>query len=125
MKKRVGFTNKLAISLVILLFAGLLGGFILARMSIGSQYNGALYCWTIVFTPLGAAIPVVLSKVVDKNKEENTDEKGKGISYAIAEAQNFYQNPGDYTTNATIANAVEEQNIEGEMCDDNTDQPSI
>lgn len=125
MKKDIGFTNKLAISLVILLFAGLLGGFILALLSIGSQYNGALYCWTIVFTPLGAAIPVVLSKVVNKNKEENTDENGKGISYAIAEAQNFYQNLDDYTTNATIGNVVETQNDESEIGEDNTDVPSI
>lgn len=55
MKKKIGFTNKLAISLVILLFAGLLGGFILALLSIRASYNGALYCWTIVFTPIGTA----------------------------------------------------------------------
>ena len=125
MKKRVGFTNKLAISLVILLFAGLFGGFVLALLSIRSSYNGALYCWTIVFTPIGTALSIVLAEVVKKNRDENTDENGKGMSYAIAEAQSFYQNPEDYTTNATIANAVEEQNTEGEMCEDNTDQPSI
>jgi H+/Cl- antiporter ClcA len=91
MKKPIGFTNKLAIVLVIILIVGLIGGFYLAILSINNNYNGALYCWTIVFTPIGTAIGLVIGKVVDKNRDQNTDENGKGIDYAIAEAQNFYQ----------------------------------
>lgn len=88
--KPIGFTNQLAIVLICILILGLIGGFYLANKSIQTSYNGALYCWTIVFTPIGTALSIVLGKVVDKNRDQNTSETGKGIDYAIAEAQNFY-----------------------------------
>lgn len=88
-KKALGFTNCLAIALLMLLAAGLLGGFLLARMSIQYQYMGALACYTVVFTPIGTAIGVVLGKIVDKSKAENMGGNGDGIVYASAQAVGF------------------------------------
>lgn len=83
----LGFTNRLAIYLVVVLVLGLAGGFVLALLSIKYQYMGALACYTVVFTPMGTAISIVLAKVVNKSKEENTGADGEGISYAIAMAE--------------------------------------
>ena len=88
-KKRRGFTDKMAISLIALLFLGLLLGYDLAVKSIYAQYMGALACYTAVFCPVGTAISIVLAKVVDKNKEENTGADGMGIAFATAQANNF------------------------------------
>lgn len=85
----LGFTNRLAIYLVIFLLIGLIGGMVLAYLSIIHDYTGQLLCWTIVFTPIGTAVAIVLGKVVDKNRDENTSKDGDGISYAIARANNF------------------------------------
>lgn len=85
----IGFTNRLALYLVFLLFVGLAGGFILAVLSIRYQYTGALMCWTVVFTPIGTAVGLVLGKIVDKSKEENTSAAGDGIVYAAAQANGF------------------------------------
>lgn len=85
----LGFTNRLALYILLFLAAGLAGGFLLAWRSIGIGYTGALMCWTVVFTPIGTACGVVLAKVVDKSKEENTGADGEGIKYAAAKAQNF------------------------------------
>ncbi len=87
--KSLGFTNRLAVYIIIFLAAGLAGGFILAWKSIGVGYTGALMCWTVVFTPIGTACSVVLSRIVDKSREENTSADGEGIKYAAAKAQNF------------------------------------
>ncbi len=78
---RPGFTNRFALYLLWLLAAGLLGGFILAWRSITYNYMGALACWTVCFTPLGTACSVVLCKVVDKSRAENT---AGGIVYETA-----------------------------------------
>ena len=59
---RLGFTNCLAVLLVLLLFVGLAGGFVLAVLSIKYQYTGALACWTVVFTPNGTAVSIVLAR---------------------------------------------------------------
>lgn len=85
----LGFTNRLALYILLFLAAGLAGGFLLAWRSITIGYTGALMCWTVVFTPIGTACGVVLAKVVDKSKEENTGADGEGIKYAAAKAQNF------------------------------------
>lgn len=85
---KLGFTNRLAIVLIILLTVGLAGSFLLAYWSIKYQYVGALACWTVCFTPLGTALGIVLGKIVDKSKAENMND-GKGIVYAAAEATNF------------------------------------
>ena len=85
----LGFTNRLALYLVLFLLAGLAGGFLLAVMSIRAQYTGALLCWTVVFTPIGTAIGLVLGKIVDKNREENTGADGEGVKYAAAKATGF------------------------------------
>ncbi len=78
----IGFTNRMAVYLMIMLTFGLLGGFVLAVLSIKYQYAGALACWTVVFTPIGTAIGIVLAKIVNKSKEENTGSDGEGIVYA-------------------------------------------
>ena len=49
--ERMGVTNCLGFLLVFLLLLGLVGGFVLAVLSIKYQYTGALACWTVVFTP--------------------------------------------------------------------------
>ena len=72
--KRLGFTNRLAIYILLFLAFGLAGGFYLAIKCIGMDYTGSLYCWTIVFTPIGTACSIVLSR---------------GISYALAKANEF------------------------------------
>lgn len=90
-KKRMGFTNRLAIYLLLFLVAGLAGGFYLAVMSIKYQYTGALMCWTVVFTPIGTAVSLVIGAVVNKNKAENTSGSGDGIVYAKAQAMGFVE----------------------------------
>ena len=90
---RLGFTNTLALLLVLLLFLGLAGGFLLAVMSIRYSYTGALACYTVVFTSIGTALSVVLARVVDKNRAENTGADGKGIVFAKAEASGFQDSP--------------------------------
>lgn len=80
----IGFTNRLAICIMIFLAAGLAGGFYLARMSIVYGYTGALACYTVAFTPIGTACSIVLSRVVDKSKAENIGGNGDGIKFAMA-----------------------------------------
>jgi len=85
--KSIGATNRLAANIMALLWAGLIGGFVLAVLSIKYQYTGALVCWTVVFTPIGTACSIVLAAIVNKSKAENTGEKGDGIKYALAMKQ--------------------------------------
>lgn len=89
----IGFTNRYGVYLLLFLFFGLFGGFVLAVLSIKYQYTGALMCWTVVFTPIGTAIGLVLGKIVDKNREENTGADGEGVKYAAAKAQGFNNSP--------------------------------
>lgn len=90
-RKKLGFTNRLAVYLLLFLVAGLVGGFYLAVLSIKYQYTGALMCWTVVFTPIGTAISIVIGAVVQKNKAENTSGSGDGIVYAAAQAKGFVE----------------------------------
>jgi len=76
---------------MLFLAAGLTGGYHLAILSIKSQYTGALLCWTVVFTPIGTACSIVLSRIVDKSRAENTSANGDGIKYATAAAHNFME----------------------------------
>lgn len=92
---RLGFTNCLAVLLVLLLLFGLVGGFALAVLSIKYQYTGALACWTVVFTPIGTAVSIVLVRIVDKSRAENTGADGDGIKYAAAKANRFVANTSD------------------------------
>lgn len=85
----LGFTNRLAIYILLFLAAGLAGGFYLALRSIVTGYTGALMCWTVVFTPIGTACSIVLSKIVHKSEVENSSANGEGIKYATAKANNF------------------------------------
>lgn len=55
-RPRLGFSNRLALYVMLFLAAGLAGGFFLAILSIKYQYTGALMCWTVVFTPIGTAV---------------------------------------------------------------------
>lgn len=89
MLDRIGFTNALALLIMLFLATGLAGGFYLAMKSIVTGYTGALMCWTVVFTPIGTACGIVLSKIVDKSKAENSGPNGEGIKYAAAMASNF------------------------------------
>ena len=91
----LGYTNRLAIYVLIFLAAGLLGGFYLARESIRYGYSGALMCWTVVFTPIGTVAAHAIGKVVDKNRDENTGGNGDGITFAAAQAKNFVQSDSD------------------------------
>lgn len=85
----LGFTNRLALYIMVFLAAGLIGGFYLAIRSIAYGYTGVLMCWTVVFTPIGTACSIVLSRIVDKSRAENTGADGEGIVYASAKAKNF------------------------------------
>ena len=85
----LGFTNRLAFYIILLLTIGLVGGFYLAILSIQYSYTGALACWTVVFTPIGTACTIVLNKIVHKSTIENTGADGDGIKYATAKANNF------------------------------------
>ena len=79
----MGNTDRLGYILVFILALGLAGGFVLAVLSIKYQYTGALACWTVVFTPIGTALSIVLSSA-----------NGEGVKYAAAQAAGFVQ---DYT----------------------------
>lgn len=87
--KNIGFTNRLAIYLVLFLAFGLFGGLYLALLSIKYNYTGQLLCWTVTFTPLSTCLSIVLGKVVDKNRDENTGGNGDGITFAVAKANHF------------------------------------
>lgn len=89
--KRLGFTNRLAVYIMIFLAAGLAGGFYLAMQSIKTAYTGALMCWTVVFTPIGTACSIVLSRIVEKSRAENTSASGDGIKYAAAKIHGFIE----------------------------------
>lgn len=93
-KPGIGFMNCLAIYLLLFLVVGLIGGFLLAVLSIKYQYVGALACWTVVFTPIGTAAGIVIGKVVDKSKAENIGGNGDGITFASAKAKGFQQDVG-------------------------------
>lgn len=95
-KKRIGFTDSLAIYILLYLFVGLIGGFYLALKSIEYNYLGALACYTVVFAPIGTVASIVIGKVVDKNRDENTGGNGDGIKFAAAQASGFVQDD-DYT----------------------------
>lgn len=79
--KSIGFSNRLAIYILAFLLIGLLGGFYLALLSINAEYLGSLACWTVAFTPMSTATSIVLSKIVDKSKAENT---AGGIKFETA-----------------------------------------
>lgn len=87
--KKIGFTNKLAIWLIIVLMISLIMGFYLAIKSIEMQYTGALICFTACVAPLDTCLAIVIAKVVDKSKAENLGADGTGISFAAAQAVNF------------------------------------
>lgn len=89
---KLGFTNRLAVYIIILVALDLIGGFYLANKSIDNAYLGALACWTVVSTPIGTCATLVLNKIVIKSDHENSD-NGKGIKYAAAEAKGFDASP--------------------------------
>lgn len=88
-RQSIGFTNRLALYLMLFLLLGLVGGFCLALKSIEYQYMGALACFTVVFTPVGTAIGIVLNSIVHKSDHENTGADGEGIKFAAAKAAKF------------------------------------
>ena len=103
-RRRMGNTDRLGYILVFILALGLAGGFVLAVLSIKYQYTGALACWTVVFTPIGTALSVVLSRIVEKNRAENTSAEGEGVKYAAAAAAGFQEDTGgdDYGNSPPI-----------------------
>ncbi len=88
-RKSTGFTNRLAIYIMLFLAIGLIGGFFLAYRSIEFGYTGQLLCWTVVFTPIGTACSIVLNSIVRKSEKENLGADGEGVKYATAKAHNF------------------------------------
>lgn len=94
-RKKLGFTNRLALLIMLFLAVGLTGGFVLAWRSISYGYTGALVCWSVVFTPIGSAVSIVLGLIVNKSKAENTGANGEGIVYAKAMANNFVEKEED------------------------------
>ena len=79
----------MAVYIILFLGIGLILGFYLAIKSITYGYTGQLLCYTAVFTPIGTACSIVLSRIVDKSRAENTSADGDGIKYAAAKANNF------------------------------------
>lgn len=75
-RKLPGFTDCLAVACVLLLFIGLNMSYRLSVMSIEADYMGALQCFTVVFTPIGTMLGIVLTAVVQKNRAENTSADG-------------------------------------------------
>lgn len=55
--------------------------FYLAIKSIEYNYQGALACFTVVFTPIGSVLGITLTAIVGKNKAENTE---GGVNYLMA-----------------------------------------
>ena len=92
-RRRLGFTNRLAVVLVVLLALGLAGGFVLAVMSIRHGYTGALACYTVVFTPIGTGLTIVLNSTVRKSMAENTAGDGTGVVFAAAQMSGFTDSP--------------------------------
>lgn len=92
--KSIGFTNRLAVYLLLFLLLTLGGSFILAALSIRYQYMGALACWTVAVTPLDTALGIVLNRIVKKSDNENSGADGEGIKYAAAKASGFTQSNG-------------------------------
>lgn len=99
-RRRMGTTDRLGYILVFILAMGLAGGFLLAVLSIRYQYTGALACWTVVFTPIGTALSIVLSRIVEKNRAENTGADGEGVKYATAVASGFVEDGGGVSENS-------------------------
>ncbi len=87
----IGFTNRLSLYVVCIIFVTIVMGFYLAVESIKYNYVGSLICFTAAIAPLDAALSIVLGKVVDKNRDENTGGNGDGITFAQAAANNFKQ----------------------------------
>lgn len=94
--KNIGFTNRLALYCILLLSLGLGMGFYLAVKSIQNQYLGSLACFTAALVPIGTMISIVLGKVVDKNRDENTGGNGDGITFASAKAAGFVKPESNY-----------------------------
>jgi len=86
---QLGFTNRLALYIILFLACGLAGGFVLAWRSISYGYTGALACWSVCFTPIGTAASIVLSKIVHKSEVENSGADGEGIKFAMAKSNGF------------------------------------
>ena len=95
--KSLGFTNRLAIVLVLFLLIGLVMGFILALLSIFYQYLGQLICFTAILSPIGTACSIVLNSIVNKSKAENLSGDGTGIKFAAAMADDFCGNTTEST----------------------------
>lgn len=91
-RRQEGFTNRLALKLVRLLFFVLLGGFILGAMCVLAGYDGPLVCYTATFAPIGTVCSLVLGAIVNKSRAENTGPNGTGIKYAAAVASGFNDN---------------------------------
>lgn len=70
--KKPGFTDTLAVFCLLILAVGLCMAYKLGVMSIEADYMGALACFTVVFTPIGTVLGIVLTAVVNKNRAENT-----------------------------------------------------
>ena len=92
---RLGYTPRHQIYILLILARGVAGVFYLPKKPTTTGYTGALMCWTVVFTPIGTACSIVLSKIVHKSEVENSSAQGEGIKYAVAKANNFSTNSSE------------------------------
>lgn len=79
--KRIGFTNTMAVYILVLLTVCIFMSYDLGVKSVEAEYMGVLACWTACFTPLGLGLDIVLNSVVKKSQAENTAHNGDGIVY--------------------------------------------
>ena len=93
--KSIGFTNRLAVYLLIFLLVGMIMGFGLAIYSIHNNYIGQLLVFTCAFSPIGTCCSIVLNSIVNKSKAENMNGDGTGIKFAAAMSDNFNGNTTD------------------------------
>lgn len=63
---------------------------------------GALACFTVVFTPVGTAIGIVLNSIVHKSESENKGADGEGIKFAAAKATGFSQAEAEFEDSPAI-----------------------
>ena len=93
-KKRIEFSKQLILDIRVLLWIVTLAGCILAFYCVYKGFDGAL-SWISVMVGLPwTAHGTVCSFYLNMAKSDHSDENGKGITFAMMEANNFgVENP--------------------------------
>lgn len=94
-RKKLGFTNKMCVGILLTIAVTIIMGFYLAIRSIDSQYLGTLACFTVAIAPVDSVLGVVLKEAVKKSTAENTGADGEGIMYAKAKQNGFADSSND------------------------------